>query len=196
LDHILDRLKRLSHRAKPVIATSTTAADDVVKEFCQKRGVACFRGDEANVLHRYRDCATRMAFTQIVRLTGDNPFVDIEELDRLIDLHFSANSDFAHSFGQLPLGVGAEIFTRQALERAARESTELHHFEHVDEYLLEHPEIFKTIQLEVPEAKRRPLLRLTVDTEEDWLRASFIAAQAGHDFVTTEEAIALCSRSA
>lgn len=193
LDHMLGRLKRLEHDTMVVIATTTVHADDAVEKFCIERGVCCFRGNELNVLKRYYDCAKNMGFSQIVRLTGDNPFTDIEELDQLIELHYSSNSDFSHSFGSLPIGVGAEIFSWSSLETSMFNATEPHHLEHVDEYLLEHPESFKTSVLEIPASKRKPDLRLTVDTAKDLDRVSLIVRNSKLNFVTTEEAIRLCS---
>ncbi len=108
LEHIIYRLGFLRHKAQLVVATSDTSRDDVVASFCQRLGVSCFRGSELNVLERYYDCARQFGFTQIVRLTADNPFIDVCELDRLIDLHVTNNADYSHSFGVLPVGVGAE----------------------------------------------------------------------------------------
>ena len=147
------------------------------------------------MLDRYYQCATTYEFDHIVRLTADNPFTDIVELDRLIDLHLSVQADFSYSFPVLPIGVGAEIFCFDALEASAKYSTEPHHFEHVDEYMLEHPERFKSVQLDVVAAKRFPQVRLTVDDETDYRRACYIVEQAGGQ-VTTEQAIALCSQFA
>ena len=82
LGHIISRLERLDYPAEKVIATSVLPKDDVVEGFCQKSGVICFRGSEENVLERYFECARKYGFSQIVRMTGDNPFPDISELDR------------------------------------------------------------------------------------------------------------------
>ena len=196
LAHVTGRLVSLRHQATAVVATSTLAQDDAIEAWCKDNGVACFRGDELDVLHRYLRCAEAFGFTRIVRLTADNPFTDIVELDRLIDLQASAGLDYAHSFGMMPVGVGAEIFTLDALRRSHREGLAAHHREHVNEYMQEHPEIFRSAALDVPADKRAPELRLTVDTEDDWQRADMLAAQAGHLWLDTEEAMALCSRSA
>jgi spore coat polysaccharide biosynthesis protein SpsF len=196
LDHVLSRLKRLKYLATIVVATSDAPQDDIVVEFCRQRGTECFRGSEANVLERYYLCARHYDFKQIVRLTADNPFTDIEELDNLIALHFASNSDFSYSFGALPIGVGAEVFTFPALEASYREGNAPHHLEHVDEYLLEHPERFKTTLLQVSDIKNQPQLRLTVDTPEDYRKACFITQHAVGEYVSTEEAIELCSRFA
>jgi len=120
----------------------------------------------------------------------------MDELDRLIDLHLSQENDFTHSFAVLPIGVGAEIFSRAALVRSAQDGHAPHHREHVDEYMIENPQLFRTGFLSVPAAKNCPDIRLTVDTEEDYRRACFIAERAQGKWATTEEAIALCSRFA
>jgi len=179
-----------------VVATSNQERDEVIAEFCREHGVPCFRGSESNVLERYYRCAQSHGFVQVVRLTGDNPFPDVEELDRLIELHTSSGSDFSHSLASLPVGVGAEIFTFAALETAFREASAPHHLEHVDEFFLENPGRFRMAALEVPEAKSHPAIRLTVDTEEDYLRACYIVEHAAGPYVTTEEAITLCSQYA
>jgi spore coat polysaccharide biosynthesis protein SpsF len=196
LSHVTGRLALLRAQAKAVVATSTLAQDDAIEAWCKGSGVACFRGDEQDVLDRYLRCAEAFGFGLIVRLTADNPFTDIVELDRLIDLQASAGLDYAHSFGMMPIGVGAEIFTLNALRCSHREGLAAHHREHVNEYMQEHPEIFRSAALDIPLAKRAPRLRLTVDTEEDWQRADMLAAHAGHLWLDTEKAMALCSRSA
>lgn len=196
LDHILYRLKRLWHSATTVVATSDTSSDDIVESFCTDRAVACFRGSEANVLDRYYQCATAYDFRHIVRLTGDNPFPDIEELDNLIDLHIASGSDFAHSFASLPIGVGTEIFTFTALEKSWREGKAPHHLEHVDEYMLENPQIFKTTMLSAPAEKNMPDIRLTVDTIEDYKQVCYIVENSQVNYITTKQAIELAEEHA
>lgn len=191
LDHVLYRLKRLRHSATTVIATSEKSGEDIVESFCIERAVACFRGNEANVLDRYYQCATAYDFRHIIRLTGDNPFPDIEELDNLIDLHLTSGTDYANSFASLPMGVGTEIFTFTALERSWREGKAPHHLEHVTEYILENPQIFKTALLSVAADKYRPDLRLTVDTMEDYKQACYIVENSLVDYITTKQAIEL-----
>lgn len=196
LDHILGRLAALRHPARIVIATSDAKPDDTVAAFCAERGVDCFRGSEQDVLARYRECARERGFDQVVRLTGDNPFTDIGELDRLVECHLGGGYDYSDSFEQLPIGVGAEIFTFAALERSFREGLAPHHREHVDEYILENRALFRTGRLAVPQSKRHPEARLTVDTPEDLRRAQFIAERAAGPWATTEEAVELCLRFA
>ncbi len=196
LEHILFRLSRLRSAATVVIATSNLPKDDVVEAFCREQGARCFRGSESNVLDRYYQCAKQYGFAHIIRLTADNPFTDIEELDRLIDLHLMSGNDFSHSFGSLPIGVGAEIFTFAALERSVMEGHEAHHIEHVNEYIIENPTYFTTGTLPVTGKKNQPAVRLTVDTEEDYRKACYIVSASANEYVSTEEAIDSCLRYA
>jgi len=196
LGHVLGRLAMLRHPVKAVVATSALSQDDAIADFCVDSEVDCFRGSEQDVLDRYYQCAKQYKLVHVVRLTADNPFTDMEELDRLIDLHLKEGNAFTHSFGQLPVGVGAEIFAFNALEQSWLEGHAPHHREHVDEYMLENPAIFKTGTLDVPETKNRPDLRLTVDTENDWTKASSLVRRSNGGWLTTEQIIDLCSASA
>lgn len=196
LGHVLGRLALSRHKIIVVVATSTLHQDDAIAAYCETAKVSCFKGSEQDVLDRYFKCAKKHGFSHIVRLTADNPFTDIVELDRLIDLHLLQGNAFTHSFPQLPIGVGAEIFSFEALKRSWLEGQAPHHREHVDEYLLENPQIFKTGQLQIPPAKQSPGLRLTVDTEEDWRKASSLLQLCESSWLTTEHIIGLCSASA
>lgn len=193
LKHIIDRLETIKDVASVVIATSNLPGDDVVEEWCDENGVQVFRGDEQNVLSRYFQCATKYNFSHIVRMTADNPFPDVEELRKLIEYHISNHNDFSENHSVLPIGVGAEMFTYALLEEDMRLSTLPHHFEHVDEYILENLDDYKHGVLKVSEEKNHPEIRLTVDTEEDYNRAVYIASHSLTGLATTEEAIALAS---
>lgn len=189
LEHIMYRLSYLQSEAAVVIATSSLDKDDLIADFCALHGWNCFRGSEENVLERYYFCARQYGFTEIIRLTADNPFYDIEEIDKLIDLFKKSDAQYANSLDVLPYGVGAEIFSFDALEKSYNEATLPHHFEHVNEYILENPEIFKTLYLPAVDEKCFPQTRLTVDTEEDYKRACYIWENSSDEFISTMQAI-------
>jgi spore coat polysaccharide biosynthesis protein SpsF len=192
LGHVIGRLKSLPDHWITVVATSNLPQDNPVADWCGLAGVALFRGSELDVLQRYAQCAKQFGFDHVVRLTADNPFTDIEELNRLIRLHLQGGFDYTHSFGMMPLGVGAEIFTEPALLRSEREGVATHHREHVNEYIQENTDLFRIGVLDVPLEKRCPELRLTIDTEQDWQRADALARASTGRWLGTQEAIALC----
>ena len=194
LEHILFRLKRLSHKAQVVIATSDLEQDDILEDFCKENNISCFRGSEVNVLERYYLCAKENNFEYIVRLTGDNPFIDIEELDNLISLHVDSKTDYSRSFAVLPKGVGSEIFTLNALEQSYLYGKKENHLEHVNEYIEENEDKFEISKLKVSDEKNRPEISLTVDTPSDYKKACFIVENSIDEYITTKEAIDLCSQ--
>jgi len=194
LEHIFYRLTFLRHPVKTILATTSHPQDNVLETFCQKQNIACFRGSRGNVLERYYLCAQEFDLQNIIRLTGDNPFTDIEELDNLIDLHLGTGVEYSHSFDSLPIGAGAEIFTFAALDRCYRHGVKDNHREHVNEYIQENPQLFEIAVLSTPPGKNHPRLRLTVDTDEDLQRACYIVENSPQSYVTTEEAIRLCSQ--
>ncbi len=195
LEHILTRLKLATEADVLIVATTTKDMDDCICELALSQGVFCYRGDEADVLDRYYQAAVHFGLRHIVRATADNPLVDPEEIDRLIRLHKDTSADYTHAFGQLPLGVGTECFTMEALERSWMEGVEPNHREHVNEYIQERPRMFHIEELEIPEKKRAPLLRLTVDTVEDMQRVGSIyeSLYVAGCWISTEEAIRACA---
>ncbi len=192
LQHIIDRLNLLQvSDCKIVVATSKEKSDDAVESFCNENAIACFRGDEKNVLNRFWMCTMQYGFDDIVRLTGDNPFVDITELERLIEMHRSCNADYSYSDTELPEGLGAEIFSKQALQKSIEKAYKDNHFEHVDDYILENRNHFICQKLELDTCKVHPEMQFTVDTKEQLEKACFIAEHAKDSFFGTLEAIRL-----
>lgn len=192
LQHVIGRLSMLKAPAATVVATSTKSADDEIARWCLQENIQCFRGSETDVLDRYIQCAKQFGFDHIVRLTADNPFTDIIELDRLITQHYLEKNDYTHSFGIMPIGVGAEIMRFSALVQSGQDGKEPHHREHVNEFIHENPERFRTGVLCVPPAKVAPEIRMTVDTQEDYERACKLADMCAPGWLDTERAIAAC----
>ena len=177
---IIERLKTMRRAGPIVVATSDLSEDEPVAALAKELGVAVFRGSETDVLDRYYRCALEHGFTTVVRATGDNPFVDPVEGDRLLELFEKKGLDYASAFPSLgsglPPGAGLEVMTFAALERSWREGTAPNHREHVNEFIQENPAIFKQDVLKAPPEKLGPDVSLTVDTREDFARAERLYA--------------------
>jgi spore coat polysaccharide biosynthesis protein SpsF len=171
LARVVERVQAMAAVARCVVATSTASRDDAIAALCAERGWDCFRGSEEDVLDRYYRAAVAFAAEHVVRITADCPFVCPHETDRVIRRHLDAGADYTHNItvwgSGMPLGTGAEVFTFATLERSWREGLAPHHREHVDEYVGDHPELFRIVRVDAPPRLRRPELRLTVDTVED-----------------------------
>jgi spore coat polysaccharide biosynthesis protein SpsF len=202
LARIIGRLKQVPGADVLIVATSDRPADDAVAELGRACGAEVFRGSEADVLDRFTACARAFGLSAVVRATGDNPFVDIEEAGRLIAFLDGNGLDYACAFPEfgssLPVGTGVEIITADALEQSWRDGTEPHHREHVNEYIQERPAIFRQACLEATPEKCAPGLRLTVDTPDDFARAERLLAlyttEGGEGEPGTAWLIAACRR--
>lgn len=172
--HIIERLKNLKKEYKRIVITSTLEKDNAIENFCIENNILCFRGSEGDVLDRYYQAAKLFKLQHIVRLTGDNPLVDVDNLDLLIDEHLKNSADYSSNKSEvnsgLPEGAGAEIFTFSALEKSWKEGNKENHREHVNEYILENPDKFKILVVKMRDSRLFTCedIRLTIDTKEDF----------------------------
>ena len=195
--YVLERLRKIKEADEVVILTSDTQADDVLANWCHENQVSCFRGSEDDVLKRYYRAAVHYSADQIVRATGDNPFVDFDSASKLLSKHIELGAEYSSNKSEigsaLPDGLGVEIFSFSALKRSAEMSTEPHHFEHVNEYILENKSAFKIYKDAMAGGLYdRSYVRLTVDTVEDFTKAEFIAGASTFSLdISTKELINL-----
>jgi spore coat polysaccharide biosynthesis protein SpsF len=190
-------LERLSGLPWPVVtATGQGDCDDLIERACLDSGRLCFRGEEDDVLDRFYRCGKTYGFSHVVRLTADNPFPDTVIVRSLVEMHASEAAAYSHAFGDLPIGVGAEIFSLEALERSWHDGQRPNHREHVNEYILEHPQMFKVARLEIPVEFRCPNLALTIDTPADYERITGYFDSPPDMNIGTKALIEQCSSSA
>lgn len=173
---IVDRLSRVDALDGVAVLTSHAAADDAIAALCADEGVACVRGDELDVLDRFRAAARQLRPARVVRVTADCPLVDPEVVADLLALHASrpevvyasvATGAISADRGlrRFPDGLDAEVFTTEVLEAAWREANDPFEREHVTPHVWRAPERFPAAILEC----ERDLgdERWTVDHPED-----------------------------
>lgn len=167
LEIILKRLTGSRTLDRTVVATSTGPVDDAIESFCIDSNVICFRGDLEDVLGRYVKAAESFDIDQIVRLTGDNPLVDIELMDRLVQLHVKERADYSHCSG-FPLGTASEIVRLSALKKINMADLRSNYREHVTLFFHDHLSDFKVRCIKDERTYRGGIKpRLTVDTSDD-----------------------------
>ncbi len=166
IEVLLARLARAKRVDQIVVATSTDPRNHAVRDHVQRLGYACFVGSEQDVLDRYLQAARQARADVVVRVTGDCPLIDPEVVDVVIDQFLAKPLDYVSNVSPAtyPDGLDTEVFTREALERAARESTDPFDHEHVTPYL-RRPGLFRTGA--VCHMKDLSSLRWTVDEPAD-----------------------------
>jgi spore coat polysaccharide biosynthesis protein SpsF len=167
LARVLERLGRAETLDEIVVATSTEPADDAIEALCEELEVPAFRGSEEDVLERYRDAAAWSEADAVVRVTADCPLLDPGVVDRVVRRFLDGDADYVSNTLErtYPSGLDVEVFSRQALETAAREAREPWQRAHVTPYLYQSPDRFTVAQ--VRHGSDESGLRWTVDTRED-----------------------------
>ena len=167
LARAIGRLRAAQFLDGVVVLTTRLGEDDRVADEALRAGADVYRGPALDVLGRFRGASETFAPEVIVRATADNPLIDIGSVDRVVCALRADKLDWCIE-GDLPVGAATEALTATALEEADRRAIEIRHREHVTLYIKEHPDEFRTAILHPPDALRRPDVRLTVDTPEDF----------------------------
>jgi spore coat polysaccharide biosynthesis protein SpsF len=172
--HIVDRLRWSKRIENILLATTTNKLDDALYEWALKNNVNVFRGNENDVLDRYYNAAVFSKAATIVRITADDPFKDPRVTDNVIDVFLKGKYDFAYNNHppSFPEGLDAEIFSFDALKKAAGNSKDPFEREHVTQYFYKNPSIFK--HTNVAYKTDISYLRWTMDTEKDYKMISLV----------------------
>ncbi len=183
LDVLLDNLRGI-HDVKTVVATSTNPADNRLEAFLQAKGEICFRGSEADVLERFINAAETNGFEGIVRICSDNPFLDRDGIEVLVDKATTSDADYiGFRINDKPsilthFGFWGEFVRLSALKsvfESTLSNTPAH--EHVTYHVYANPDKYKCEWIEVDSfLQGREDIRLTVDTAEDFENAKEVYA--------------------
>lgn len=166
ISHMVDRLRLAKKPEQIILCTSVVEQDDPLEAFAREKGIGCYRGDPEDVLLRITEAARAFNVDTVISCTADNPFIDPVYIDRLVEKHEADNNDYTTVKG-LPLGAAAHAMSVKAMERACEikgtDDSEFYFGYFTD------TDFFKSGMLEVKEPLlRRPDLRMTVDTPEDF----------------------------
>ena len=135
-----------------------------------------FAGSKDDVLDRFCRLIECENPDIVVRATADNPFLFYDAAQELLDLYKEKYFDSVDyiTFSGLPHGSGIEIFKASSLLKA-RTLTDLpYDHEHVGPALYNHRDRFNCEFIPAPRKYNFPDYRTTIDTAQDYRRASFI----------------------
>ncbi len=183
IEIVLRRLAKAKRLARVVLATSNLVRDDVLAARAAKLGFPVFRGSETDLVARFVGAAARFSDgPYLVRATGDNAFMDWDEIDRAVAHGIDGNYDFVgwtnpvHPDRQNDFA--AEFLRRDALDRVAAAAREPHDREHVFPYFYAHPELFKVTRIEVAARLHTPV-KLDLDYPDDLRTLQAIGREIG-----------------
>ena len=193
---VVERTRRAKHVDDVIVATTTAESDAPVADYCRSAGYPVFRGSPLDVLDRFYQAALIYKAQVIVRLTADCPFIDPQEIDRVVTVFQEKEVDFAANRlpppwkRTFPIGLDTEVCSFAALERAWKETGQLHDREHVMPYLYEVEGRFKVWVVEHEPGYGH--IRWTVDAPPDLELVRQVAVYFdGRDDFTWYEVLAL-----
>ena len=115
---IHDKSKKLKFVDRCVVATTYSKSDDYLVNYLKDNNIPFFRGDIDNVWKRLMHCCIENKAINLIKLTGDNPFIDIEIIEEAftsflmiqpIDIMCVSNKR------SLPIGLDFEILKVKSL---------------------------------------------------------------------------------
>jgi spore coat polysaccharide biosynthesis protein SpsF len=170
LAHIVDRLRRVDALAGVVVATTGEAGDEPIRALASELGVPCHTGSVDDVLARTLGAARAVGACTIVQVTGDCPLVEPELVAQAVELYGVERPDYVSTvLGRetFPVGLDVEVFSTDLLAEVETLTHDARDREHVSTYIYEHPERYRCLGLEATGRRRRPDLRVCIDTVED-----------------------------
>ena len=170
LQHMIERLQRVSSLDGVVVATTVNATDDPVVELAEQLGVGYFRGSEDDVLVRVLDAARAHDVDVIVETTGDCPLIDPALVETCVQGYLGAEVDYVSNILErtYPIGMDTQVFATDVLADVASRTDDPDDHEHVSLYIYRHPEIYSLKNMPGTASLTRPDLALTLDTPEDF----------------------------
>jgi spore coat polysaccharide biosynthesis protein SpsF (cytidylyltransferase family) len=166
--HVIKQLQNCKLVDEIVIATTNLPEDDILAHFVKDMGISLFRGSSNDVLDRYYQCAKKFSFSDIVRITSDNPLIDPTIVDLVTSKYLELEFDYVtNSYPRtFPQGTETEVFSFRILEDVWKNAKKPSEREHVTPYIYNNPDKFKIFNVSYSENLSN--LRWTVDRENDF----------------------------
>ncbi|MZK49883.1 cytidylyltransferase domain-containing protein [Clostridium beijerinckii] len=180
ISYTLNSLKKSKYTDEIILATSTLEINNPLARYVESINFNVFRGDENNVLERYKLVSDKYQGDIIIRVTGDCPLIDPIIVDHVVTKFLMYDYDYVRLDvpGTFQRGFDVEVFSKATLDRVYNkvcgeeniDNKDYDHFrEHVTYYIYTHQDEFKVGYVE-GEGKyfENRNINLSVDTEEDY----------------------------
>ena len=167
LDYVINQVKASKKIEKIIVSTTTLSEDDIICEYLNLQKIEFFRGSSEDVLDRYYQCAKEFSLENIVRITADNPLIDPNVIDIIIDKYKNNKCDIVSNtiHRTFPYGTEVEVFSFKTLERTWKNAVKKSEREHVTPFIYDLKNKFVLINIENEENISH--IRYTVDRIED-----------------------------
>lgn len=169
IDRVIRAAKKVRGIDSVVVATTETETDDELAAHLLQHQIGIYRGDEIDVLGRFAGAARESGADTVVRVTADDPVKDPRVTELVLETFAGAGGTYDYVSNTnpptWPEGQDVEVFSAEALFRAAEQAEEPYDREHVTPFMYKNPDVFSCHN--VTQHPDQSSIRLTLDTSED-----------------------------
>ena len=190
IELLLKRLSKSKLIKKIIVITPKSNENDILAKKVKSLGYDIFRGKEKDVLDRFYQCAKKYSLKNIVRITADNPLIDPQIIDHVIDVYKKGQFDYVSNCEErtFPYGTEVEVFSFLSLKRANDEAKTDFEREHVTPYIINLKENKKFCLKNTTDLSH---LRWTVDEYNDFIFVKEIYKRVKREPVLLENILEL-----
>jgi len=169
IEILVKRILKKIDKKNLIICSSNEKNNDkrFYKNISKKFNIGLFFGSEKNVLKRIIDCLEKNKFKHFVRITGDNPLVDINCIKKLSIEHVLNDYDYTFT-DSLPMGMKSEVFSLKALKKNYKNILDLNSTEYLT-YYFRRPDIYKIKKVNFNKIyKNQEQYKISIDKKEEF----------------------------
>lgn len=171
LDILINNLKKIRIINNIILATPNDKTKSIFKLYAQNKKISFFspKVDTKNVLGRFYFTAKRFNSENIIRITSDCPFVNINIVKDMINIYKEKKMSFLTNNKPrfIPHGFDCEIFSRKVLNLIYKKSNLSNEKEHVTLWF--YKKKFKINNQYQVYKKNYSKIRLTIDYLDDYI---------------------------
>jgi spore coat polysaccharide biosynthesis protein SpsF len=180
---MLERVRAARTLSEVVVATTTEAVDEPVRELARRAGVRCTSGHPTDLLDRHYQAAVECGLSEaaadvVVKIPSDCPLIDPAVIDQVIGFHLEQPErfDFVSNLHPptWPDGHDVEVVPLPVLAAARREAVRPHEREHTTPFIWDQPRRFRIGNVRWETGRDLSMShRFTIDYAEDY---AFVSA--------------------
>ena len=183
LNRIYYRINQVISQNHIIVATSIEESDDRIQEFCDKNNIQCYRGSLKNTALRFLEAGDQLGTDYIIRINGDNLFIDLDTFSKVIDISKQGNYNFISNVKDrtFPYGMSIESVNRDRFREVFHKNIKSSsHKEHITLVLYEFPKLLNSFFIYNTKVPRAKGINLAIDTPSDFEKAKLLVKKIEH----------------
>jgi len=190
LEIIFLRLKKFSN-LQIVICTSFSKNDDKIVRFCKSRKMKYFRGSLRNVFARTVNCLKKYKFDAFVRVNADRPFVDFDEVKKMIKIFKKKKIDIVTNqlSKNCPKGLACEVAHSKIFLDLQKNILKNSDKEHIFNFFYRNKRKYKIYNLINKLYKKNYARNLSLDRPNDLKKIQEIFSNFNNIYVPTKKVL-------